>query len=95
LTYNCVRQEGAITNERLEVRLDPERRWKLTKLAEERKAPVSEVVLRLIDNAYEEVLAERRRVGLARMLNAEVEDVPGPDELSRQLDGTHDLPDLY
>lgn len=82
-------------SERLEVRLDPDRKRKLAQLSEQRGAPVSEVVRALIDTAYEEVQAERRRQAVERIANANVEDVPDPEELNRQLDTTHDLPDLY
>ena len=37
---------------RLHVRLDPERRRRLEELAEEKGAPIPEVVRRLIDDAY-------------------------------------------
>ena len=84
-----------MVTERLEVRLDPERRRKLAKIAEERRAPVSDVVRRLIDEAYEDVLKEERRRAVEIIANANVEDVPDPEELSRQLAKTYDIPDLY
>ena len=46
---------------RLDVRLNAEQRQRLEELAEERGAPISEVVRRLIDDAYEDVMRERRR----------------------------------
>ena len=63
-----------MVRERLEVRLDPERRRKLAKIAEERGAPVSEVVRGLIDYGYEEVMKERRRRAVEVICSMEVED---------------------
>lgn len=82
-------------SERLEVRLDPERRRKLTQLAEARGVTVSNVVREMIDAAIEESELEERRRAVERIANAYVEDVPDPDELSRQLASTYDIPDLY
>ena len=81
--------------ERLEVRLDPARRRKLQHVAAARSASVSEIVREMIDRLYEEVdRAERRRAAeaIARM---EIEDVPDPETLSRQLDAAHDVGNLY
>jgi len=81
--------------ERYEIRLDPERRRKLSYLAEQREVPVSETVRQIIDEAYEEAMVEYR-LGLVRHIaEAEIEDVPDPEELSRQLDATYDIPDPY
>ena len=46
---------------RLDVRLDSEHRRRLEELAEENGVPISEVVRRLIDGAYEDVLRARRK----------------------------------
>jgi len=46
--------------ERLEVRLDRERRRKLSELAQGRGVPVSQAVRQMIDEAYKEALRERR-----------------------------------
>ncbi|HLZ08115.1 MAG TPA: antitoxin [Chloroflexota bacterium] len=81
--------------ERLEVRLDPERRRRLMEIATSRRIPVSEVVRQMIDETYQAVdRAERLRAAeeLGRM---EIEDVPEPDVLARQLDGSLEFPDLY
>ena len=83
-----------MVTERLEVRLDPDQRRKLAELAETRRAPVAAVVRELIDAAYDAARRDRLRRGLEVIANANVEDVPDPDELSRQLDETHDLGDL-
>jgi predicted DNA-binding protein len=83
-----------MATERLEVRLDPEYRRKLSELAAAHGAPVSEVVRHIIDQAYEDAL-RLRRVRAARELGRlEVEAVPDPEILSRQLEGTYDSTDL-
>jgi len=67
----------------------------LSKITETRGTPVSEVVRSLIERAYEEIGREERRRAVERIASANVEHVPDPDELSRQLDQTYDLPNLY
>jgi hypothetical protein len=84
-----------VLRERLEVRLDAEHRRKLAEITARRGAPVSVVVRDMIDQAYEDVTREERLRAAREMAQFEIEEVPDPDELSRQLDSTHDLPDLY
>ena len=84
-----------MVTERLEVRLDRERRRKLSELAERQGTPVSEVVRRLIDQGYEEARRQERLRAVEEIAKLEIEDVPDPETLSRQLDTTHDLGDLY
>jgi uncharacterized protein (DUF1778 family) len=81
-----------MASERLEVRLDPEHRRKLAEVAESRGMRVSELVRRLIDESYEDVLRERRRGAARRLAELELEDVPDPEVLTRQLESTHDTP---
>lgn len=76
--------------ERLEVRLDAEHRRKLSELAASRSAPVSEVVRQMIDESYEEIMRERRRRAVREIAAMEIEDVPDPETLSRQLESAHD-----
>jgi predicted transcriptional regulator len=83
-----------MVTDRLEVRLDPERRRKLSELATEHGAPVSEVVRQMIDQAYEETLRGRRLRAARELARLEVEDVPDPETLSRQLEGTYEPADL-
>lgn len=83
-----------MVTERLEVRLDPERRRKLSELATEHGAPVSEVVRQMIDQAYEETLRGRRLRAARELARLAVEDVPDPETLSRQLEGTYEPADL-
>ena len=75
---------------RLDVRLDDERRRRLDMVVETRGAPISDVAPGLIDDAYEEVMLERRRAAVERMVAMEI-DVPlDPDELSRELEAAHE-----
>ena len=59
-------------------------------LVETAGAPTSEVVRRLIDEAWEAMMLERRKAAVERLIALEVEDVPDPDILSRQLQKTYD-----
>ena len=81
--------------ERLEVRLDPEHRRRLLEIATSRRVPVSEVVRQMIDETYQAVDRAERLRAVQDLISLEIEDVPNPDVLSRQLDETHELPDLY
>jgi hypothetical protein len=76
--------------ERLEVRLDQERRKRLQELAADRRVPVSELVRQLIDGAYEDRLRDERRRAARELAAMEVEDVPDMETLRRQLDSAHD-----
>ena len=75
---------------RLHVRLDPERRRRLEELAEEKGAPISEVVRRLIDDAYQGIMQERRRQAVRRLTSLEIEVVPDAATLSRELEEAHE-----
>ncbi len=79
-----------MATQRLDVRLDEERRRKLRELAAEQGAPVSELVRRLIDAAYEETVRQRRVRAAYELGRLEVEDVPDPETLSRQLEETYE-----
>lgn len=76
--------------DRLEVRLDAERRRKLAAIAAARRAPVSDLVRELIDRAYEETTRAERLRAAEELGQMEVEDVPDPDTLSRQLGSAHE-----
>lgn len=79
-----------MATERLEVRLDPEHRRRLSELAAARGAPVSEVVRQIIDQAYEDALRRQRLRAAEELAELEVEDVPDPETLARQLEGAYD-----
>ena len=75
---------------RLNVWLDDERRRRLDVVVEARGVSISEVAPGSIDDAYEEIMMERRRAAVERMAAMEI-DVPlDPDELSRVLEATHE-----
>lgn len=80
---------------RLEVRLDTEHQRRLEVVLEERRVAVSELVRQLIDAAYEEIALARRLEAVRQIAAMGIEDVPDPEELSRQLARTYDIPDLY
>lgn len=81
--------------ERLDVRLDQERRRKLRELAEEQGTPVSETVRRLIDRAYEDTLVARRKRAAQELGQMEIENVPDAATLHRQLEATHEPTSLH
>jgi hypothetical protein len=83
-----------MVTERLEVRLDKDRRRKLAEMAAAKGVPVSEVVRRMVDREYDEVLKQQRMGAVEAIARLEIEDVPDPETLCRQLSGAYDLPDL-
>ena len=64
-------------------------------MVEERGVTISDVVRDLIDDAYEAVMRQRRIQAVERLVGLEVEDPPDPATLSRQLEATYELGDLY
>ena len=80
---------------RLDVRLDGEHRRRLEELVEERGVPISEVVRCLIDDACEDIMRERRRHAVERLVKLEVEDPPDAATLSRELEAAHEPGGLY
>lgn len=76
-------------SDRFEVRLDGERRRKLAEVAAAYDTGASEAVRVIIDQAYELVVRERRRLAAAALASMAVEDVPDEEELARQLSGAH------
>ena len=75
---------------RLDVRLDSEHRRRLEELAQENGLPISEVVRRLIDGAYEDIVRTRRKQAIETLIGLNVEDPPDPDTLSRELEAAHE-----
>ena len=80
---------------RLDVRLDSEHRRRSEELAEENGVPISEVVRRLIDDAYEDTVRARRKQAIEQLIGLNVEDPPDPDTLSRELEAAHEPGGLY
>ena len=67
----------------------------MEELVEGRGVPISEVVRCLIDDAYEDVMGERRRKAVERLIGLEVEDPPDADALCRELEASHEPGGLY
>ena len=80
---------------RLDVRLDAEQRRRLEEIAQEKELPISEVVRRLIDAAYEDILRTRRKQAVERLIGLNVEAPPDPDTLSRELEVAHEPGGLH
>jgi len=80
---------------RLDVRLDAEHRRRLEELVEAKAMPISDVVRGLIDDAYEDVVRDRRRQAVERLISLEVEDPPDPATLSRELEAAHEPGGLH
>ena len=80
---------------RLDVRLDVEHRRRLEELAQEQGGGLSDVVRRLIDGAYEDILRTRRKEAIEWLIGLNVEDPPDPDTLSRELEAAHEPGGLH
>ncbi len=76
---------------RFEVRLEKECRERLDELALNKGATAAEVVRQLIDNAYEEVIRQRRLKAAEELVAMNAEVPPDPEELSRLLGTAHDV----
>ncbi|HRC62136.1 MAG TPA: hypothetical protein PLX85_02795 [Dehalococcoidia bacterium] len=71
--------------DRFEVRLDGERRRKLAEVAAVYGTSASEAVRVIIDQAYDRITRDRRRLAATALASMAVEDVPDEEELARQL----------
>lgn len=71
--------------DRLEVRLDEEHAKKVAELKAAYDTSVSDAVRRAIDEAYEKVMVQRRLDAVKKMSEANLEDMPDPEELRRQI----------
>ncbi len=74
--------------ERVEVRLNPETRSKLQEVAA-RGSSLSELVRDLIERSHDQEIAVQLATA-ERIGRMEVEDVPKPAELKRQLSEAHE-----
>jgi predicted transcriptional regulator len=82
-----------MTTARLDVRLDPGLKQKLDRIAEIQEETVSDVIRQLIERAYNEAMLEYRHELIRRIAQANVEDMPDPEELARQMINRYgDLP---
>ncbi len=80
---------------RLDVRLDAERHRWLEEFVEERGAPISEVVRRLIDYAHQDLVLVRRKQAVEPLKGLSVEYSPDPDTLSRDPEAAQELGGLH
>ncbi len=80
---------GDRTN-RLAIRLNGKHRRRLDELAQEEGVTVSEVVRRMIDASYEDILSTRRKQAVERLIRLNLEDPPDPDTISRELEDAHE-----
>lgn len=84
-----------MVTKRLELRLDEEFLRDIERVAREEGKPLSEIARRFMGVGYEDWLKARRKLALQRILEANIEDVPEPDVLKRQLESAYDIPDPY
>jgi hypothetical protein len=84
-----------MVTQRLEVRLDSDRKRKLQEIAGCRRVPVSDVIRSLIDEAYEDAGRAHRLLLVEQLGRLEVGENPDPDALVQELDSLLDLPALY
>lgn len=75
-----------MTSERVEIRLDGERKRRLNAIARQRGLPVAAVVRDMIDVLYEDARRDERFAAARRIIASAIEHVPEPAELSRELD---------
>lgn len=80
----------AHNTERVQFRLDGERRAKLDRLVELRGISLSEWLRREIDRSYEEELSEERKRAAREIGELELEDMPDVEALKRQIEGAYE-----
>lgn len=76
---------------RVEMRLDDETYEDLAELAAERQISVSAAIREAIRLLREERDREERKRAVDELAAMEIEEMPDPEELNRQLDSTHDV----
>jgi hypothetical protein len=76
---------------RFEIRLDPQREEHVEHVAEEEGLSMTDAFRRLLDRGWDDWLKERRRLAVERIAAMEIEEMPDPEELNRQLDSTYDV----
>lgn len=80
-----------MVSERLEIRLDKERRGHLERVAKDEARSISDAVRLLLDRGFEEWMKERRKLAVDRIAAMEIEEMPDPEELARQMDSMYDV----
>lgn len=76
---------------RFEIRLDPEREEHVERVAEDEGVSMTDAFRRLLDRGWEDWMKDRRRLAVERISAMEIEEMPDPEELNRQLDSTYDV----
>ena len=76
--------------DRVEIRLDGDRRRRLSEIAAEYETSLSDAVRTMIDEAYEEVVRARRLEAARRLAALEVETPPEPEDLAHELERAHE-----
>jgi len=77
---------------RVEMRLDDETYEDLAELAAERQTSVSATVREAIRLLREERDREERKRAVDELAAMEIEEMPDPEELARQMDSMYDRP---
>lgn len=77
---------------RLEIRLDAERRRQLEELAESRHISISDLVRDLLDREYEAWLSAQRLLAARAISALSTDDVPEPELLAQQLGKAYEPP---
>lgn len=77
---------------RLDIRLDTERRRKLDELAQNRHMSISDLIRLLLDSEYDEWLTTQRLEAAHAISTLTTEDVPEPELLDRQLGEAYEPP---
>ena len=80
-----------MVTKRVEVRLDEATAGTLAQLAAERQTTISEVMREAVRLMEEDAKRERRHRAVEELCAMEVEDMPDPEDLSRQLASTYDV----
>jgi hypothetical protein len=80
---------------RQDLRLDEDQRRMLEELAEQDRTTVSELMRRMIAAAYEQRRKARRLEAVERIAAMEIEEMPDPDELSRQIAAKYEFERLH
>jgi hypothetical protein len=79
-------------SDRLEIRLDAERRRKFDELAKNHHTSISDLVRALVDREYEAWLTTERTSAARAISDLSIEDVPDPESLSQELGQAYDPP---
>jgi hypothetical protein len=80
-----------MVTKRFEIRLDQEREERLEYVAERDNLSMTDAFRRLLDCGWDEWMKEQRRLAVERIAAMEIERMPDPEELSRQLAETYDV----